>query len=227
MRTVSIKDRSQGRWIWVIPIFLLAAMVAIVFLAPAEKTLGETIRYVYVHVAFTRSGMFGFYAAGVFGLLLAVTAWPSLGFWTRILLWVSYLFFLLGGIASVFAQQQSWGGMMLAEPRNRTTLSVLAVGIIILILSGWMPWLRLRGLSYMALAAYVAWTLPRTPLILHPANAAGSSPSAVIRLVFPLLTLLAGLLGLWLVWYLGRRGVKSSALAHPADPRTATAAAPR
>ncbi len=180
-------------------------MAAIVMLAPAERTLGETIRFVYVHVAFTRAGMVGFYVAGALGIVVALTGNVRPQGWLQPLLWVAYGLFLAGGVASLFAQQRSWGGMLLAEPRNRTTLQVLAVGIIVLIVSGWVPWVRLRGLLATALALYVAWVIPRTPLVLHPSNAAGSSTSPMIRLAFPLLTGLAALLGVWCVWYWKQR----------------------
>jgi hypothetical protein len=193
------------RWTWLVPVGIAIAFAAIVFLAPAEKTLGETIRFVYVHVALTRAGMYGFYIAGLLGILVAVSGRARLGEWTGLIAWVAFGLFLAGGLASLFAQQRSWGGMLLAEPRNQTTLSVLAVGVIVLIVAGWIPWLRVRGLLYVGLAGYVAWIIPRTPLVLHPANAAGSSTSPAIRLAFPLLTGLAFLFGAWLVWYLGVR----------------------
>ena len=193
------------RWTWLVPAGISITFVAIVFLAPAEKTLGETIRFVYVHVALTRAGMYGFYIAGLLGVVIALSGRARLSDWTGLIAWVAFGLFLAGGVASLFAQQRSWGGMLLAEPRNRTTLSVLAVGVIVLIVAGWTPWIRLRGLLYAGLAGYVAWIIPRTPLVLHPANAAESSTSPAIRLAFPLLTGLAFAFGVWLVWYLGVR----------------------
>lgn len=195
-----------------LPAALLLVFVALVFAAPAERTLGETLRYVYVHVALTRAGMVGFYLAGLLGLAIAATANGRLATWTQRIVWVAYGLFLAGGLASLFAQQRSWGGInLLGEPRNRTTLAVLAVGIIVLILASWVPWERVRGLLYAALAAYTAWIIPRTPLVLHPANAAGSSTSPAIRLAFPALTALAVLFGVWLVWYWGRRSAEQPA----------------
>lgn len=194
---------SVPRWTWLIPLTAGLLFVVLVFVAPAEKTLGQTIRYVYVHVAFTRAGMWGFYLAGVLGFVAAVGDRLPMERWASTAVWVAYSFFLAGGVASIFAQQRSWGGMLLTEPRNRTTLAVLAVGAIVLVLASWLPWVRLRGLLYAALGLYVAWIIPQTPLILHPANAAGSSTSVAIRLAFPLLTGLALLMGAWLVWYVG------------------------
>ena len=189
---------------WLVLALLLALFVVVVFLAPLEKTLGETIRLVYVHAAFTRAGMIGFYICGLLGLIISVTNNAKIQSWTQTAAWVSFALFVLGGIFSVFAQQASWGGVPLAEPRVRMSMTMTAVIVIILLVNEWIPWIRLRGLLYVAIAGYIAWVLPRTPLVLHPENAAGSSPSTWIRLAFPLLTALALALGLWFVMYLKR-----------------------
>jgi hypothetical protein len=189
---------------WLVLILLLALFIAVVFLAPLEKTLGETIRLVYVHAAFTRAGMLGFYLCGVLGLVIVVTDNARLQSWTQLAAWVSFALFVLGGIFSVFAQQASWGGVPFAEPRVRMSMTMTAVIVIILLVNEWIPWIRVRGLLYVAIAWYIAWVLPRTPLVLHPENAGGTSPSTWIRLAFPALTALAMLLGLWFVMYLKR-----------------------
>ena len=190
---------SSWRWLGVASILLL--FVAILMLAPAEKTLGETIRWVYAHVAFTKAGMYAFYIAGLLGAIVLVTDNRNLQTWAHTIAWVAFGMFLIGGVFSIFAQRASWGGLPLAEPRNRTTLQVLAVAIVALVLAGWVPEIRVRGLLYLLLAGYVAWVIPNTPLVLHPANAGGSSPSMWIRWTFPVLTGLALLLGMWVVWY--------------------------
>jgi hypothetical protein len=193
---------THWRWIGLVNIILL--FLAILLLAPPERTLGETIRWVYAHVAFTKAGMYGFYIAGLLGAVILLTDNADLQSWAQTVGWVAFAMFLLGGIFSIFAQRASWGGLPLAEPRNRTTLQVLAVAIIALVLAGWVPEIRVRGLLYLLLAGYVAWVIPQTPLVLHPANAGGSSPSLWIRWTFPALTGLALLLGLWVVWYFQR-----------------------
>ena len=53
-------------------VVLLVAMLAWAALAPAEKTLGDGIRIVYLHVAATWAALVGIYAAGLLGILLAV-----------------------------------------------------------------------------------------------------------------------------------------------------------
>jgi hypothetical protein len=189
---------------WLVPALLLVLFITILLMAPLEKTLGETIRLVYAHAAFTRAGMLGIYASGLLGLLVATTANERLQSWSQTVAWVSFALFVIGGIFSIFAQRASWGGVALAEPRMRTSLTVTAVIVIVLLLNSWIPWIRLRGLLYTALALYIAWAIPNTPLILHPQNAVGTSPSLWIRLTFPALTTLALLMGLWFVTFIKR-----------------------
>ncbi len=199
-----MKLPNARRWAWLGLAVLIIAFVLLALLAPPEKSLGEAIRYVYVHVALTRAGMWGIYLAGFLGLVVAVTARSGLQHWTQVLTWVSFALFFAGGVGSVFAQQASWGGLLLEEPRNRSSISVIAVTLIVLVINNWIPWIRIRGLLYIALALYTAWIIPSTPLVFHPANAVGSSPSAAIRLSFLALTILACLIGAWFLWYFGR-----------------------
>lgn len=200
---------QQERFAWAILGLIVLATVLIVLLAPAEQTIGAAIKYVYVHVAFTRAGIYGFYLAGALGVLVAITARKGLQKWASKIGWVGFLFFLTGGLVSILAQQATWGGNPWFEPRNRMTLNILAVGVIALILADWVPWLRVRGLLYVVLAGFVAWSIPNTPLVLHPGDAIGSSTSAGIQWAFLLLTWLVVALGVWIVWYWNGRSQKS------------------
>jgi hypothetical protein len=201
---VKLEPAVEKRLAWSALALLLATAVLAVWLAPAERTLGQAIKYVYVHVALTRAGIWGFYLAGALGLVLAATAHAGLHRRAQIVAWAAYGLFLAGGVASLFAQRASWGGVPWSEPRNLTTLNVLALGIILLIVASWLPQARLRGLLYAALAGYAAWVIPRTPLALHPADPVGATGSAAIRGAFLGFTTLSLLLGVWLVYYVAR-----------------------
>jgi hypothetical protein len=194
--------------VWLALGLMVILFCAIVLIAPPERSLGETIRLVYSHVAFTRAGIVGFYAAGVLGLVVMISGRHDFQQWTQIIVWVALGLFLVGGLFSVLAQRASWGGVTLAEPSNRTSLSIVAVAAIVLVAGSWMGRVRLQGALYTLLAGYVAWILPRTPLVLHPENAGGSSPSLWIRYTFPVLTVLALLIGIWWVLYLGRHEIQ-------------------
>lgn len=200
-----MKSSTVNGVAWALLALILLAAVVLVFKAPAEQTIGDAIRYVYVHVALTRAGMWGFYLAGLLGLAALATADARVQQWSQVVGWVAFALFVAGGLVSLMAERVTWGGIPWSEPRNVTTLNVTAVAIIVLILNGWLPWLRLRGLLSAALALFVAWVIPRTPLVLHPADPVGTSSSVAIRATFLGLTALAVLLGAWLVWMWGRR----------------------
>lgn len=185
--------------------FLIISFVAIAIAAPAERTLGEAIRYVYVHVALTKAGMWGIYLAGLLGIAITFSGKEKLQYWAQIIAWTGFSFFVAGGIVSVFAGYATWGGFPLDEPRNNAMFTTIALGLIVLILNHWLPIIRLRGLLYALFAGYIIWLIPNTPLVLHPGNAGGSSPSPVIRWVFILLPLTAFLMEAWIVWFWGSR----------------------
>lgn len=193
---------------WLALAAFVLAFVFIVIAGPAERTLGEAIRYVYVHVAFTKAGLWGFYLSGLLGLLILITGHAKLQSWAQLIAWAGFAFFLIGGIVSVFAGFATWGGFPLDEPRNRAMFTVFAITLIILVLNSWLPWIRLRGLLYVVLAGYVIWLIPNTPLVLHPGDAGGTSPSALIRWVFIILPLIAFLIGALLVYNIGRRMIR-------------------
>ena len=72
-----------------VPVFILAAVAAIVWLAPEEKTLGPGIKSVYVHVALTWTGMTGLTIAGLLGIGAAITNGGRLSRWAQMAGWVA------------------------------------------------------------------------------------------------------------------------------------------
>jgi hypothetical protein len=184
---------------------LALAFIFLLFWAPAEQTLGEVIRFVYVHVAFTKAGIWGLTLAGLVGIAIVITGNAKLQAKTQVLAWVFLMLFLLGGVFSVLAGYASWGGFPLDEPRNRTMMSAIALALITLIVNYWLPWIRVRGLLYLILAAFMALVIPNTPLVLHPGDAGGASPSAAIRWTFILLPIIVFLIGIWFAWFFSWR----------------------
>ncbi len=205
--TRAIKSRS---WFpWLILGGLLTSFIFLILAAPAERTLGEAIRYVYLHVALIQAGMLGLYLVGFLGLILLVTASLKLQIWAQVIARVGFSFFIAGGIMSVIAANATWGGFPIDEPRNQAMLSVIALSLIVLILGSWLPWIRVQGFLYLLLAVYVYWSIPNTPLVLHPGDAGGMSPSATFRLVFVLLPLNSSLIAAWFVWFFAQSREKS------------------
>ncbi|HOA23237.1 MAG TPA: hypothetical protein PK801_08005 [Aggregatilineales bacterium] len=185
-------------WLLVAGIVVVGAVV--ITLTPAEATLGQVVKVVFVHVAFSRAGAIGLYIAGLAGL--AVLARPSeqLVWWMQAVGWAGLILFAIGFIVSGVAQMMSWGGITLQEPRVAAGANVLAVALIAQIAALWLPWPRVEAVLHILVAAFQAWVSLTTPNVLHPAGAITSSTSGALRLSSAVLLLLALLLGAWIVW---------------------------
>mgnify|MGYP001202636691 CR=1 FL=1 len=198
---------------WSILLLLLAAMVVVVVVAPVEQTLGSGIKVVYVHVALIWTGMAGMLLNGLVGLALAATGRPLLERWRQAIGWVSLGIFVLGVVVSLWAEQVNWGGILWREPRNLAVFNVTAVAVIVQVLAGWLPQLRGRGFLSLALAAYLLWEIPGTPLVMHPSDPVRTSNSAGIQLTFYSLFVLCGATAVWIVWYSLRRQTRTGSFA--------------
>jgi hypothetical protein len=192
---------------WFIPVALLLFGAIAVFRGPEEASLGPAIKVVYVHAALIWAGQVGFVAAGLLGLWLIVQPHRDDGRWLRGLGWASLLIFALGVGASLIAQQMSWGAIVWWEPKTAVSLNLLAVALIILILSSWLNNRRLRGGLHLLLAGLIVASVIYTPRVLHPTDPITASTSAAIQTTFYSLFLLAGLLTIWLAWYIRQQEV--------------------
>lgn len=195
----------SGRLWWLVlgGIIFLAAVV--LWLAPAEQTLGSGITSVYVHVALTWTGMTGLIIAAVLGLGAALFGRPGLQDWGHVIGWVGLGMFAAGLLVSALAAGINWGNVFWQEPRFNSALQILAVGLIVQIVNSLSLSYRLRGLLQALPAVLLVWLTTITPLVLHPGNAARTSPSAAIRFTFFGLFVLCCLAGIWIVMAIMRR----------------------
>ena len=178
--------------------FLAVAVALLLWLAPAERTLGSGMRSVYLHVGLIWTGIAGVTVGGLLGLLVLLRDDAQLDGWAQTVGWVACGFFAAGFLSSMLASSINWGGVFLAEPRNLSALMVLCVALIVQIWGSWPVWLRLKGLFRVALVAIFTWSNLTTPLVLHPQDPIGASTSRAIQYaflgIFLLFSLAAGLL---------------------------------
>lgn len=200
--------RAQA-WHWVFPVLVVVAATIVVVLAPAERTLGQAIRIVYVHVALTWTGLFGIGLGAVLGVLVLLTNRPALARWRTAVGDVALAFFGLSVLSSMLAAQLTWGAVFWSEPRMQAALSVIAVGVILRVIAAWAATPRFGALAQIALAAFVALYLPRTPLVLHPGRAALTTPSAAIAATFVVLWTFSMALAAWIAWVVAQRRGRS------------------
>lgn len=189
-------------------IVTLAAVIVVMI--PAEKTLGEGIRSVFIHGALLLTGMLGLYLAGVLGLAVAVSGQEGLWKLTRTVGWVGFGMYVAGILMSFPAARVNWGGMFLAEPRMRVAFNNTALALLVLVATGFVKQVRANGLLTAGLAIFLAWSTYTAPLVLHPSNPIGSSPSLAIKLTFAALMVLCVAAAAWIVW----RGMRQSQAGH-------------
>ena len=112
--------------------FLTVIVIALLALfGPEEKSLGASVRIVYLHGAWVLAAELAFLAAGLAGLVALITRRPVLHQWsaalgrTGIFFWVTYL------PLSLWAMQSNWNGLFLAEPRFRLAAIFAVTGVLL------------------------------------------------------------------------------------------------
>ena len=109
---------------------LLTALILI--LMPAEKTLGQIIKIVYLHGALSRAGMIGFWAAGIVGIIYLLRPRPALARWTQALLLGGWSYWAAHFLVSMPATRLTWVPWIAwGKPRVTMTLQVLLAGLVV------------------------------------------------------------------------------------------------
>jgi hypothetical protein len=187
-------NRSIQRYYW--PLIGLCVVLAVLILwaMPAEKTIGQVIKIVYLHGALSRAGMIGFILAGLFGLAYLIRPKQALGQWSRALIISGWAFWTAHFVVSMPATRLTWGPWVAwGEPRVTMTLQVLAAGLLVILVSGLVRDLRFTAGANLLFAIAFGVLAARTGVLRHPLDPIGSSPSALLRLVY--LALLVPIVG--------------------------------
>jgi hypothetical protein len=209
------------------PLFAFFATLVLIALlslfGPEEKSLGPSVRIVYLHGAWVLAAEAAFVAAalaGALGLLAARVGalasrqqafydWSAALGRTGIVFWVTYL------PLSLWAMQANWNGLFLAEPRFRLALTFAVVGLLLQV-GLWLfslPWVTAWG-NILFISALL-YTFSNADYVMHPPPSPifNSGISAVI-LFFLGLIALAGLAAWFLTrsWLMlaGKQNEKSS-----------------
>ena len=117
------------------PLILFSiSLIVIALLAlfgPEEKSLGASVRIVYLHGAWVLAAELAFVAAGLAGLIALITRRANFHRWsaalgrTGIFFWVTYL------PLSLWAMQSNWNGLFLTEPRFRLAAIFAVTGVLL------------------------------------------------------------------------------------------------
>jgi len=112
--------------------FISVIVIALLALfGPEEKSLGASVRIVYLHGAWVLAAELAFVAAGLAGLIALITRRSAFHKWsaalgrTGIFFWITYL------PLSLWAMQSNWNGLFLAEPRFRLAAIFAVTGVLL------------------------------------------------------------------------------------------------
>src|SRR5512139_1965957 len=109
----------------------LFAITLLALFGPEEKSLGASVRIVYLHGAWVLAAELAFSAAGLAGLSALVTRRGVFHKWSAalgrsgIIFWVTYL------PLSLWAMQSNWNGLFLSEPRFRLAVIFAVTGVLL------------------------------------------------------------------------------------------------
>jgi len=114
--------------LFIITVIVIALLA---LFGPEERSLGASVRIVYLHGAWVLAAELAFIAAGLAGLIALLTRRANFHKWsaalgrTGIFFWVTYL------PLSLWAMQSNWNGLFLAEPRFRLAAIFAVTGVLL------------------------------------------------------------------------------------------------
>jgi hypothetical protein len=188
---------------------LVALLVLLLLLSPAEQQLGNLIKIIYLHGALARTGMAGLMIAGLLGLVYLIRPRPGLLRWSNALQVAAMILFVVHFLLSIIPTYATWG-MWIAfdEPRTRMSLQIIGVGAIVILVRYLLNDNRLSALANGLLGAAVLLLDIRTGVLRHPLNPIGDSTSATIQGFY--LAIVATCFGLLflLAWLLTQRTMR-------------------
>ena len=170
--------------------WLLVLLAAIALLAaggPPEKSLGSSVRVVYLHGAWVWTALAAFFAAGLSGLAALLTHQDALHSWSRALgrtglvFWISYL------PISVWATQTNWNGLYLAEPRWRLALIFAVSGLLLQLGLALIDKAALTSAANLGFILVLLVALSGTREVMHPRSPILESGSTLIQVYFAVL----------------------------------------
>jgi heme exporter protein C len=101
---------------------VLAAIVAIFFVAPTETTMGDVQRIIYLHVSVAWCGLAGAVAMGVFGAIYLVRRRMVWDYWGQSVGEVGWLCATLTLVTGSIWAHEAWGTWWTWEPRLTSSL---------------------------------------------------------------------------------------------------------
>lgn len=197
--------RLNGMQRWTLPFLagLVMLLALLLWLSPAERTLGQTVKLVYLHGALVRTAMAVFVVGLPVNLVALVggrggwCAWGKAIAWTAVAIWLAHALF------SMVTTYAAWGVFIAwFEPRTRFTFTLAVVGLVIVAVARLVGNDRFSALAFALLAGLTLSLAPRLGVVQHPLDPIASSPSNAIRTFYAAILavslVIGGLLAAWL-----------------------------
>ena len=188
---------------------LLGALVVLLWFSPAEQTLGQSIKLVYLHGALVRTAIILFVASVPVNLVALVTKRDSWCVWGKALIFSAVVIWLLHTLFSMITTYATWGVFIAwFEPRTRFTFNLAAVSLIVVLVTQLVNNRVFSSLAFLLLAGLTLMLLPTLGFVQHPLDPIGLSTSGQIRVFYAGISLITlGLGGLLALWMRGRMAI--------------------
>lgn len=174
-----------------ISIVILAAVAfLLVWLSPAEKTLGSYVGLVYTHGALTWVGLVIYASAGLLGFAHLVSGrnlfylWSSATQRTAILIWGCNI--LLG----ILGMRLVWGGIIWSEPRLVGALLIFLLSVGVYLIAASVERAKVTSALNLSVAVALWASLMGLRKVFHPVNPIRGSLDPMIKISFGTIVLI-------------------------------------
>lgn len=167
---------------------------------PSERSLGQGVRWVYLHGAWVWTALVGFSLAAALGALGLVMRRRWARAWSRsvglaaTLFWVTYL------PISLWTMHVNWNGLFLDEPRWRIGIDFAIIGTLFQLAALVTQSQALASALNIIFVFSLGFSLGRAEQVMHPPSPITSSGSVLIEGFFALMLVVCLLAG----WQLSR-----------------------
>lgn len=181
-----MNEQTNSQFVKSLPLFATVAFLLALFLiwlAPAEKSLGQAVKLVFLHAALMWVAFGLVTLQGLLSLISLLSPQKTtLGRFNASTLTASLILFLATGLLGMYTAVVTWGGVNWTEPRLFMLAEILALGLIVL---GLKTLLNTTLGTFVSLVfTFAVWFLViRTELVMHPANPIFSSNSLTFKTV--------------------------------------------
>jgi len=184
---------SSNRTTILIIALLIVSIATITMISPAEKTLGNFVKSIYLHAAFIWAAIIMFSVAGLLGLIACFSSNDNFYQWSTAIEYTAISIWSINFLFSLVIQSLAWGGIAWNEPRTAMSIFILLFSFILIFASLITKPLKIKGLYNLLMSIIMWFFLVRTGVAIHPVGAISGSPSTAIKaytLVIALLVLI-------------------------------------